>query len=266
LPPAPDDKWIEAAKKATPAPTIEYFLDTKIKRGEGLGSQYGKVGHWIYYWPNGKKQMEGKYGPGQWTFAAAMAGKWSFWRENGEPLNLESILPQEAGSRLYWVTLKESDGALWISMVSDEEGRQFNHKEYVQRKQDARPIFYYRHDRGITPRLSLSGSKVIISDYPATKARDLYVVDLKTKQRYPVSEKVMKSYQSAVSMENCIVLPTEKGLSPDEKKMLVWVELEYLMNVDGLKDYRDWSYVVDIKSGKVLKVFKTKKIPVAWWN
>jgi hypothetical protein len=195
----------------------------------------------------------------------AMIGKWSFWRPNGKPLDLSSILPGK-GYSLYWMDLKEKDNALWISMISNENIYSARDTEYVLRDEDSKPMFYYAHNRSIIPRLSPSRSKVIISDYPATKACLLYVVDLKTKACYPVAEKALHSYASVVSLNNIMVVATEKGLSPDEKKILVWVELEYLMNVDGLKDYRDWSYVVDIKSGKVLKVFKEAKVPVAWWK
>jgi len=30
--------------------------------------------------------------------------------------------------------------------------------------------------------------------------------------------------------------------------------------------YKDWSYVVDSKTGNILKIYKTKDVPPEWWK
>jgi len=234
------------------------FVDSRRKQWKGKTVDEKRVGHWVFWYPNGRKQMEGDYSAG------AMVGKWSFWRADGRSVDLISVFPRVGEDPLEGIQLRDEKDALWITTFTDRGPSGFEAREYVLREVDKEPILFYTHYRGAGGVLSPSGKKVVVLDQPATKSCVLYVADLVTGKCRQVDEEATRMYHDEVDTHGFIVVSDYGGVSPDEDRILVKMHLDYITQSDS--NYKPWSYVVDVNTGKVLQVIREANPPAEWWK
>lgn len=194
--------------------------------------------------------------------------------------------------------LAENTG--WCFSQQDENLPEFKHYtkieedhhrlEYIQRKNDKKPILFYQHDRSITFTLGHKKSLVLINDSMASKGNQVMISDLNTGQIQQIDKKMTADYfnqlfpknQSTASIPTpnrdryevgFWILPIAMGFSPDDRKVLIHMEgADFTLSSDPQEEkrlkslYQDWFYVVDPMNGYILKIHKTGNPPTEWWK
>lgn len=106
---------------------------------------------------------------------------------------------------------------------------------------------------------------ILINDSPATHVNNVLVEDLKSGKNWNIDGDSIERYKLlCVNIDDPMIISIGKGFSPDDKKILLKTGLS--SGSFGMAEpppYR--SYVVDLQSGKILKEYKTDKIPNHWW-
>jgi|GEM_PF-6069889 len=195
-----------------------------------------------------------------------------------------------------------ADQSLWCASGQEETFPNFKHftkmdenykrSEYIQRKNDKKPILFYEHERMIDFTLGHQKSLILINDSMASKGNQVMVSNLETRNIFQIDKKMKSDYFSQLfpkhhpstttdstlnrdrSEIGSWTLPIAMGFSPDDRKVLIHMEgaIEFAWSPDPKEEarlkslYQDWFYVVDSKNGSILKIYKTNSPPVAWWK
>jgi hypothetical protein len=148
----------------------------------------------------------------------------------------------------------------WFAKDNLEGTRHF----YVQLTPQSKPILFFTNERGVDPILGHHKQYMVVNDEAAHGANEIHVVDLSTGKDWKIDGALLIAYLSVFDKRDTRpILPYAAGLSPDDKQVLIQMTLGCGNGTDPDEPSRD--YVVDLKSGKILKEYKTDKIPDHWW-
>ncbi|MDX1565518.1 MAG: hypothetical protein R3236_08940 [Phycisphaeraceae bacterium] len=125
----------------------------------------------------------------------------------------------------------------------------------------AKPI--YTHDRGVRVKVGRTSTYAVINDHFATKACAVFAVDLASGKAWRLDREALSKHTATAPPQ---WRPSDQAIeardiSPDDRAALLVMNKSY-----GI-DSEQWSYVVDIKTGRVIRQFKTDGfVPRNWWN
>jgi hypothetical protein len=259
-----------AADSSRPVPVIQpkHGLNYKSSKEKTQGKLQNNnpIGHWIYWYDNGQKKMEGDYESfyfsDDYIDSTRVVGSWRFWTRHGKELHFPVVFPINQKD-IESVNLQQD--ALWITTMDTS----YHRKEYVQISPESKLILFYEHGRAISPVLSHTQQYILVDDSPATHSSEIYIVDLKNGKKWRIDNPARNYYFQEVPLKGIEVLPEFNSFSPSDEQVLIHMFLGYTFpsakNPHPEKNYQDWSYVVDSKSGKILKEYRTMKIPTHWW-
>jgi hypothetical protein len=194
------------------------------------------------FYGDGRVKMEGVFRNNKGI------GDWKYYGPNGEKL---------AFAQLPGATVHE--GAAWLDIGYPQTGN------FVMRKKDPGPIFYYHHCRRMLSTLSKSGRLLLIHDFNCTDCLDVYVLDLETMKRCDIRrivDGVFRKYAKYFTHASMA------ELSPDERRIMISVssivsDRERQEN-GGVEIVR--TYVLDSHSGKILHEYANRDFPEKWWE
>jgi hypothetical protein len=86
-------------------------VPSRQKEWKGKTLDDKRVGHWTFWYPNGRKMMEGDYEAG------GMVGQWTFRRADGREVDLAAVFPRGGVEPLEGIRLRDENGALWITTL-----------------------------------------------------------------------------------------------------------------------------------------------------
>jgi hypothetical protein len=101
------------------------------------------------------------------------------------------------------------------------------------------------------------------------------VVNLASRKSWQIDRSAARTYlQNAAPDKHLILIPQAYAFSPNDSKVLINMELIYVSApaeqrqlVDRLgMSYRNWWYVVDSVSGRVLREYRTSRLSRSWWR
>jgi len=260
------------------------------RQAEGNYKNGQRSGIWHWWHPDGQISSEGAYENG------IQKGWWTFWYENGQVKSKVDMTPEtsrgidserkensfydEDGKSIEYKTWVEPAFDVADIRIDKQKNCQFfslyssgdrPRLEYIQRPSDTKPILFYRYERAIDATLGNKGRLVLVNDIPATKSSEILIVDLMTKKKWHIDNQVIHRYHQDVNSKDYCVLPQPVGFSPDDQKVLIQMVIGYCYKYQpGIserfeKKYDMWAYVVDSKSGNILREFRDKKLPENWW-
>jgi hypothetical protein len=100
------------------------------------------------------------------------------------------------------------------------------------------------------------------------------IADLALHKTRQVDHPATEMYRRGARPDNrLIITPQAYAFSPDDKQVLINMELIYISvpaEPSALaerlnRSYKNWWYVVDSTSGRVLREYRTSKTPTRWW-
>jgi hypothetical protein len=177
------------------------------------------------------------------------------------------------------------NGAVWFEKWDDQGEIR---KDYIRLSAESGLIFFYQHGRGIEPILGHFKQLILVNDQPAHLSNEVHMVDLKNRKNWRIDGEVLTRYSSLYLKEfkslpqkiqktyvrdlqknydslGLTILPIAKGFSPDDSQALIQMTLCMVTDPTDINKFKNRSYVVNSKSGKILIEYKTDKIPDHWW-
>ena len=145
---------------------------------------------------------------------------------------------------------------------------------YIRRDTDSMWIPFYAHERYLLVTLGNQRRLVLINDCPGTKSCKVMIADLARHRSRQIDQPALEMYRRDARSDNrLIIIPQAYAFSPDDKQVLINMELIYISVpteprelVERLnKSYKNWWYVVDSITGGVLREYRTSRIPKRWW-
>ena len=147
-------------------------------------------------------------------------------------------------------------------------------KAYIRRDSDREWIPFYHRERYLLVTLGNQKQLVLINDCPATKFCKVMVADLASRQSRQLDQRAIEMYRrNARPDKRLIIIPQAYAFSPDDRRVLINMELIYIsvpaeqhdLAVRLNRSYKNWWYVVDSTSGRVLREYRTSKLSKRWW-
>jgi hypothetical protein len=147
-------------------------------------------------------------------------------------------------------------------------------RAYIRRDTDSKWIPFYALERYLLVTLGNRRKLVLINDCPATKLCKVMIADLASHKSRQIDQPAVEMYQRDARLDNrLIIIPQAYTFSPDDKQVLINMELIYISVpveprelVERLnRTYKNWWYVVDSISGRVLREYHTSRITKRWW-
>ena len=148
-------------------------------------------------------------------------------------------------------------------------------KVYIKTGGDRKWIPFFVSERYVLVTLGNRRRLVLINDCPATKFCKVMIADLASHKSRQVDQPAIEMYRRGARLDNrLIIIPQAYAFSPDDKQVLINMELIYISVpaeprelVERLnRSYKNWWYVVDSVSGRVLREYRTPIIPRRWWD
>jgi hypothetical protein len=156
--------------------------------------------------------------------------------------------------------------------VKEESGSDGVRKVYIKRDGDEEWIPFYVDERTVGVALGYRKQLVLINDCPATKFCKVMAVDLASRKSKQIDLRAIRMYRRNVRPDNSlIIIPQAYAFSPDDKQVLVNMEHIYTsvstaeMAAQLSKTYKNWWYIVDSTNGRVLREYRTSRLPPRWW-
>jgi len=145
-------------------------------------------------------------------------------------------------------------------------------KVYIKRDRDEEWISFYVGERNVGVALGHRKQLVLINDCPATKFCKVMTVDLASRKSRQIDLRAIGMYRRNARPNNSLIfIPQAYAFSPDDKQVLVNMEHVYTsvstaeMAAQLSKTYKNWWYIVDSTNGRVLREYRTSKLPPRWW-
>jgi len=209
--------WFEHDRRQS-GPSSIFCPDGSLAREEWYrdGARDGPFRAWR---AGGTLFVEGEFRRGR------TAGKWRFFAPDGRPV------PMAALSRT-------TEGCAWFTLVQSY-CEDFLRIEFLQRKEDARPILYWAHGNGIKPTLGHRHRTVFIEEYECSDCYRLVALDLVT---------------GAFRTLNVPWDARVEDSSPDDQ--LILLRLTH--------STRRWNVASSV-DGRVLRSFDADAPPRRWW-
>ena len=143
---------------------------------------------------------------------------------------------------------------------------------FIKRVFDKRPIQFYVHHRGIAATLGHRTRLVLINDYFSTKLAKIEVANLNSGSSKEIDRQALAMYRRHVKPEHRLrIVPEAYEFSRDDRKVLLKMVMEYVSaateteSVAASRSYKEWWYSVDSRTGKVIREYRTNRIPKHWW-
>ena len=143
---------------------------------------------------------------------------------------------------------------------------------FIKRHFDRQPILFYTHFRVIVLTLGHRKRLVLINDWEATKSGKVVVENLRSGARKQIDKRAVAIYRRRARPDRrLIIVPEACEFSPDDKQVLIKIVKEDVTaataeeSIAASRTYKPWSYVVDSRTGNVIREFRSKKIPTRWW-
>ena len=156
--------------------------------------------------------------------------------------------------------------------VKEELGSDGVTKVYIKRDRDEEWIPFYVDERNVGVALGHRKQLVLINDCPATKFCKVMRVDLASRKSKQIDLPAIRMYRRNARPNNSLIfIPQAYAFSPDDKQVLVNMEHIYTsvstaeMAAQLSKTYKNWWYIVDSTNGRVLREYRTSKLPPRWW-
>ena len=188
--------------------------------------------------------------------------------------NFASVAQTIERRGVMWVA--PTSEALWLNgyEVKEESDSDGIRREYIRRAEDKRWIPFYTRERYVLVTLGHRRNLVLVNDCPATKFCKVIVVNLFSGENKQIDTSATKTYQRNASPdERLIIIPQAYAFSPDDRKVLINLELIYISVPAEQRElanrlnssYKNWRYVVDSANGRVLREYRTSTLPRKWW-
>jgi hypothetical protein len=147
-------------------------------------------------------------------------------------------------------------------------------RAYIKTDDDRKWIPIVARERYLLVTLGNRRRLVLANSCPATKFCKVMIVDLVSQKSWQVDQPAIERYRRDARLDNrLIIVPQAYAFSPDDKQVLINMELIYTSvpaETRGLaeslnRSYKNWWYVVDSIRGRVLREYRTSRIPRRWW-
>lgn len=145
-------------------------------------------------------------------------------------------------------------------------------RDYIKRPGEKRWNLFYTHGRGIEVTIGHKGRLVLINDFSATKACKVMISDLETHKQWEIDQLAREQYERDTRPDSrLVILPIAQGFSPDDKQVLIKMDLNYIRVATGDSvvclggTFKPFWYAVDLPNGKVRREFQKSKMPDRWW-
>jgi len=189
--------------------------------------------------------------------------------------NFASVAQTIKRRGVMWVA--PTSETLWLNgyEVKEESDSDGIGREYIRRAEDRRWIPFYTRERYVLVTLGHRRHLVLVNDCPATKLCKVKVVNLFSGESKQIDTSATKTYKRNASPdEHLVIIPQAYAFSPDDRKVLIHLELIYISVPAEQRDlanrlnrsYKNWRYVVDSASGRVLREYRTSTLPRKWWT
>jgi|SRR5215813_5147331 len=174
-----------------------------------------------------------------------------------------------------WVAPKSDTLSLNRYEVKEETDAYGTRREYIRTTKGGGWILFYTNERSVLVTLGHRRRLVLVNDCPATKSCKVMVVNLASRKSRQIDRSATGAYLRHASPDKrLIIIPQAYAFSPNDSKVLINMELIYVSAsaeqpqlVDRLNSsYRNWWYVVDSMSGRVLREYRTSRLSRSWWR
>jgi hypothetical protein len=144
--------------------------------------------------------------------------------------------------------------------------------DYIKREFDVKPIQFYQHHRAILVTLGHRKHLLLINDYLATKSAKVMVVNLSSGANKEIDEQALSMYRRHAKPDHRLwILPEAYEISPGDGQVLIKIVLEDVSaatpdeSVAARRSYKQWWYSVASQTGRVIREYRTNRIPKDWW-
>jgi hypothetical protein len=144
---------------------------------------------------------------------------------------------------------------------------------YIKRDFDMQPIQFYQHHRAILVTLGHQKHLVLINDYFATKSAKVMSVNLNSGVNREIDRQALSTYRRHARPDPRLWIITEAyEFSPDDRLVLMRVVIADVSavteeeSVVATRSYKEWWYSVHSQTGRVIREYRTKRIPKRWWQ
>jgi hypothetical protein len=174
-----------------------------------------------------------------------------------------------------WVAPTTETLSLNTYKVKEETDAGGIKREYISRSEGRGWIPFYTNERSVLVTLGHRRRLVLVNDCPASKSCKVVVVDLASRKHRQIDRAATRAYLRHASPDRrLVIIPQAYAFSPDDSKVLIHMELIYVSApseqrqlVNRLdRSYRDWWYVVDSVSGRVLHEYHNPRLFRSWWR
>src|SRR5262245_2503388 len=189
------------------------------------------------------------------------------------------------GNSVFGFQLVHRRGSTWVGLKPGETFRleqcelteqidpaSLLRTDFIKRNTDKEPLLFYTHHRGIVVTLGHKGQLMLINDNEATKSNKVMIVDLETNLAKQIDSEARRLYeQNSYVDSRLIIVPVAYAFSPDDRNVLIKMELIYVSMSVGqeaervARSYKEWWYVIDSKGGQVKHEYRTSELPESWW-
>jgi hypothetical protein len=148
-------------------------------------------------------------------------------------------------------------------------------RAYIKRTKDREWLPFYEVERFLLVTLGNRKQLVLINDCPATKFCRTMVVDLRSHRKKQLDRSADEMYRRNARPDNrLVIIPQAYAFSPDDRTALINMELIYVsVPVEPTElaerlsaSYKNWWYVVSSQTGRVMREYRTSKVPKRWWR
>jgi hypothetical protein len=216
--------------------------------------------------PVGQKPVQKFIDPG---ISEIPAEKWTPY-EQAVVQEAKGLLPSDE-TELVYQSVKKTLLGLWITLTYSEKAGSYLNRYEILKQENKKPVLFYKHNRVIDIITSHLGRLLLINDFPASKASDILILDLKTMKKWDIGHEAAERYCKEINTKDYMTEPHPIAFSPDDQEVLMQMKVEWSMYANPKKNeefertYSNWSYVVSAKTGKIQREIRNKTIPENWW-
>jgi hypothetical protein len=144
---------------------------------------------------------------------------------------------------------------------------------FIRRDFDKTPIRFYVHHRSIDVTMGHRKQLVLINDDLATKSAIVVVANLNSRLNKEIDRRAVSTYRRHAKPDRRLwIVPEAYEFSPNDHQVLMKMVMEYVSvatkeeAVAAARTYKEWWYSVDSQTGRVIREYRTRRIPKTWWQ
>jgi hypothetical protein len=129
------------------------------------------------------------------------------------------------------------------------------------------------HHRGIGVTLGHRKRLVLINDYFSTKLVKVVTVSLNSGVNREIDRQALSTYRRHAKPDHRLwIVPEAYEFSPDDHQVLMKMVMEYVSvateeeAVAAARSYKESWYSVSSQTGRVIREYRTRRIPKRWWQ